>query len=288
MNTQSRDRTPCESLIIVKGAGDLATGIIHRLWRSGFLVIATEIENPTMVRRTVSFAECLYSKHHTVEGVMAVQAEGTTTAEKLSASMKILDAGSLPITIDPDGEIVPLARPTALVDAIMAKENLGTRIDQAEVVVGIGPGFNAGVDVHAIIETARGHDIGRVILDGKAEPNTGVPGPIGGYTMERLLRSPTAGTFKPYVAIGDLVRAGDVVAVVGRTAVKAEISGVIRGLLREGIEVKEGYKVGDVDPRAKVSHCHTISDKSRSVGGGVLEAIMMFLFGVKNSTGQKR
>lgn len=286
MNAQSQDRSPREALVIVKGAGDLATGIIHRLWRSGFPVIATEIENPTMVRRTVSFAECLYAGRHTVEGVAAERAEGATVAEKLASARKLLDTGTLPVVIDPGAEIVPLARPAALVDAIIAKRNLGTRIDQAEAVIGIGPGFTAGVDAHAVIETARGHDIGRVILDGGAEPNTGVPGPIGGYTVERLLRAPAAGAFEPRTAIGDAVRAGDVVAVVGGAEVKAGIDGVLRGLLREGIEVTEGFKVGDVDPRAKTSHCHTISDKSRAIGGGALEAIMMFLFGVETAAEQ--
>ncbi|MDP6367525.1 MAG: molybdenum hydroxylase, partial [Nitrospinota bacterium] len=162
----------------------------------------------------------------------------------------------------------------------------GTRIDQAEVVVGIGPGFTAGVDSHAVIETARGHDIGRVIIEGGADPNTGIPGPIGGYTTERLLRSPAAGVFEPRAAIGDLVEADEVVATVGGAELRAEIKGVLRGLLRKGIDVPEGFKVGDVDPRAEPSHCHTISDKSRAIGGGVLEAIMMFLFGVQSTAEQ--
>ncbi len=279
-------RNPGGALVIVKGGGDLATGIIHRLWRSGFPVIATEAENPTMVRRTVSFAECLYTGRHEVEGVAAERAKGNSPEEMLASAKALLGEGVLPVAIDPGAEIVPLAGPAALVDAIMAKRNLGTRIDQAEVVVGIGPGFTAGVDTHAVIETARGHDIGRVIIEGGAEPNTGIPGPIGGYTTERLLRSPAAGAFEPCAAIGDLVEASDIVATVGGVELRAQIRGVLRGLLREGIEITEGFKVGDVDPRAKPSHCHTISDKSRAIGGGVLEAVMMFLFGVKSTVEQ--
>ncbi|MBT3349942.1 MAG: EF2563 family selenium-dependent molybdenum hydroxylase system protein [Nitrospinaceae bacterium] len=283
MNTRIRATTPKGNLVIVKGGGDLATGIIHRLWRSGFPVISTEVENPTMVRRTVSFAECLYSGRHVVEGVTSAQAEGNTPETQLASARALLAEKILPVIIDPEAKIVALAKPAALVDAIIAKRNLGTRIDQADVVVGIGPGFTAGVDAHAVIETARGHDIGRVITDGGAEPNTGVPGPIGGYTTERLLRSPTQGVFEPRSVIGDIVKAGDTVAIVNGQAVTAQIDGVLRGLLRDGIEVPEGFKVGDVDPRAKPEHCNTISDKSRAIGGGVLEAIMMFLYGVETA-----
>lgn len=273
-----------DSLVIVKGGGDLASGIIHRLWRSGFPVIVTEIDNPTMVRRTVSFAECLYAGRFQVEGVDSDRADGASPGEKLAAARALLDEGVVPVMVDPDAAIVPLAKPAVLVDAIMAKRNLGTRIDQADVVVGVGPGFTAGVDVHATIETARGHDLARVILEGGASPNTGVPGAIEGYTTERLLRSPAGGRFEPIRAIGDTVEAGEVVAMVAGQEVRSQIKGVLRGLLRKGIDVPEGFKVGDVDPRAKPSHCYTISDKSRAIGGGVLEAIMMFLFGVNSAT----
>ncbi len=275
-----KQRRVRDALVIVKGGGDLATGTIHRLWRSGFPVIVTEIDNPTMVRRTVSFAECLYTGRFEVEGITADRAAGGSPEEKLAAARALLDEGIVPVMVDPEAAIVPLASPTVLIDAIIAKRNIGTRIDQADIVIGVGPGFTAGIDAHAVIETARGHDIGRVILEGGAEPNTGVPGPIGGYTTERLLRSPAAGRFEPRRVIGDIVEAGDVVGAAGGREIRAEIRGVLRGLLREGIEVTEGFKVGDVDPRAKPSHCHTISDKSRAIGGGVLEAIMMFLFGV--------
>ncbi|MBI3128245.1 MAG: EF2563 family selenium-dependent molybdenum hydroxylase system protein [Candidatus Tectomicrobia bacterium] len=276
-------RSVAGSLVVVKGGGDLATGTAHRLFRAGFPVIVTEVENPTMVRRTVAFAECLYSGRIEVEGVEARPAKGGTPGEKLAAARALLAEGVVPVVVDPEAAIVSLARPAALVDAILAKRNLGTRMDQAGVVVALGPGFSAGEDAHAVIETARGHDIGRVILSGPAEPNTGVPGDIGGYTTERLLRSPARGRFEPICRIGDRVEKGQPVGLVAGREVRAQIAGVLRGLVREGLEVTEGFKVGDVDPRAKPAHCFTISDKSRAVAGGVLEAIMMFLFGVHST-----
>ena len=276
----SNRRSIAETLVLVKGGGDLATGVAHRLHRAGFPVMITEIENPTMVRRTVSFAECLYADDWKVEGVTSSRADGATQVEKAVNARAILEAGSVPVMVDPRAEVVAHLRPAVVVDAILAKRNLGTRIDDAEVVVGLGPGFTAGVDCHAVIETSRGHDLGRVILEGAAKPNTGVPGPIGGYTTERLLRAPQAGVFTSIAKIGDVVRAGETVARVDGAEVTSAIDGVLRGLLRDGIEVSAGFKVGDVDPRAEPSHCHTISDKSRAIGGGALEAIMMFLFGV--------
>ncbi len=273
-------RTIAEALVVVKGGGDLATGVAHRLHRAGFPVMITEIENPTMVRRTVSFAECLYADAWHVEGVTSMRADGETPAEKAANARAILEAGSIPVMVDPRAETIPLVQPAALVDAILAKRNLGTRMSDAEVVVGLGPGFTAGLDCHAVIETSRGHDLGRVILEGAAKPNTGVPGPIGGYTTERLLRAPQAGVFTSIARIGDAVRAGETLARVDGAEVTSAIDGVLRGLLRDGVEVSAGFKVGDVDPRAEPAHCHTISDKSRAIGGGALEAIMMFLFGV--------
>ncbi len=276
----SSRRSIAETLVLVKGGGDLATGVSHRLHRAGFPVAITEIENPTMVRRTVSFAECLYADGWRVEGVTSARADGETLAEKAQKARAILEASSIPVIVDPQAEVIDHLRPTVVVDAILAKRNLGTRMDDAEVVVGLGPGFTAGVDCHAVVETSRGHDLGRVILEGAAKPNTGVPGPIGGYTTERLLRAPKAGVFTSIAGIGDAVRAGEAVARVDGAEVTSAIDGVLRGLLRDGIEVPAGFKVGDVDPRAEPAHCHTISDKSRAIGGGALEAIMMFLFGV--------
>jgi xanthine dehydrogenase accessory factor len=283
MKALSGNRSVPDCLVLVKSGGDLATGVIHRLWRSGFPVMITEIDNPTMVRRTVSFAECLYAGRFEVEGVFSEKADGESAEEKLAATRSLLEQGIIPVMIDPEAAVLAQARPVVLVDAIMAKRNLGTRIDQADVVIGLGPGFTAGVDAHAVIETARGHDLARVIVEGSASPNTGIPGPIEGFTTERLLRSPSAGRFEPHRTIGDVVEAGETVATVSGQKVRSEIKGVLRGLLREGTEVTKGFKVGDVDPRAKPEHCHTISDKSRAIGGGVLEAIMMFLFGVQSA-----
>ncbi len=276
-------RPICETLVIVKGGGDLATGVAHRLHRSGFPVMITEIENPTMVRRAVSFAECLYVGAWEVEGVRSARADGETIEEKIANARASLEAGSIPVMADPRAESIPRLRPVVLIDAILAKRNLGTRMADADVVVGLGPGFTAGVDCHAVIETARGHDLGRVILDGAAKPDTGVPGAIAGYTTERLLRAPQAGAFTSIAKMGDVVRAGQVVARVDGAEVTARVDGVLRGIIRDGIEVCAGFKVGDVDPRADPSHCTTISDKSRAVGGGALEAVMAFLFGAHSA-----
>ncbi len=276
----SNCRAIADTLVLVKGGGDLATGVAHRLHRAGFPVVITEIENPTMVRRTVSFAECLYASEWKVEGITSIKADGETPEEKAENARAILDTSSIPVMVDPQAEVIAHLRPAVVVDAILAKRNLGTRIDDAEVVVGLGPGFTAGMDCHAVVETSRGHDLGRVILEGAAKPDTGVPGPIGGYTTERLLRAPQAGAFTSIAGIGDVVHAGEAVAHVDGAEVRSAIDGVLRGLLRDGIEVSTGFKVGDVDPRAEPAHCHTISDKSRAIGGGALEAIMMFLFGV--------
>ncbi len=276
----SNRRAIADTLVLVKGGGDLATGVTHRLHRAGFPVAITEIGNPTMVRRTVSFAECLYAGEWKVEGVTSARAEGESIEEKAANARAILEADSVPVMVDPRAEAIAYLRPAVVIDAILAKRNLGTRIDDAQVVIGLGPGFTAGVDCHAVVETSRGHDLGRVILEGAARPNTGVPGPIGGYTTERLLRAPRAGVFTSIARIGDAVRAGEAVARVDGLEVCSAIDGVLRGLLRDGIDVSAGFKVGDVDPRAEPSHCHTISDKSRAIGGGALEAIMMFLFGV--------
>lgn len=276
---RSRRSVP-ETLVLVKGGGDLATGAAHRLRRAGFPVMMTEIERPTMVRRSVSFAECLYAGEWRVEGVASVRAEGGDLEEKIASARALMEAGVVPVMVDPRAEAVARVRPAALIDAILAKRNLGTRMEDAEVVVGLGPGFTAGADCHAVVETARGHDLGRVILEGAAKPDTGAPGAIGGYTTERLLRAPRAGAFASAARIGDAVRAGQTVARVDGEDVTSRIDGVLRGLLRDGIEVPAGFKVGDVDPRAEPSHCVTISDKSRAIGGGALEAVMMFLFGV--------
>lgn len=264
-----------EELVVIRGAGDLATGVAHRLWRSGFPVAMLEIARPTVIRRTVALAEAVYVGEAAVEGM-----RGRLVADVGMVWPAIKDH-TVPVLVDPEANSVPKLRPHVLVDAVMAKKNLGTRRDMAPVVIGLGPGFSAGKDVDAVVETQRGHYLGRVILEGSALPDTGIPGEVKGYAEERVLRVPqdAGGTWKPLVKIGDLVEAGQTIAWVEGREVKTRIAGVVRGLLREGLEVWPGMKVGDVDPRGDRSFCFTISDKARAIGGGVLEAICYFLWG---------
>lgn len=254
-------------LVIVRGGGDLASGIIYRLFRSRYDIIVTETEFPTVIRRTVAYAAAVYAGSVTVEGLRADYCPMNEALQKVRN-------GVIPVIADPGGESIRLYKPAAVVDAILAKENLGTTMDAAPVVIGVGPGFTAGRDVHAVIESMRGHDLGRVIYEGQAYPNTGTPGDIGGYTLERLLRAPAAGRFQGARHIGDMVSAGETVAYVDGQAVTAQITGVLRGLLQDGLTVTAGMKIGDIDPRCKREHCYTISDKARAIGGGVLEALL--------------
>jgi xanthine dehydrogenase accessory factor len=266
-------------LVVVKGGGDLATGVAHRLHRVGMRVVVTELAQPTVIRRAVAFASAVFEGEVTVEGVTARRVEDAAQA------LALLPEGIVPVLVDPGASIlrpervegVPELKPTVVVDAIIAKRNTGTEITDAPVVVALGPGFKAGLDAHAVIETNRGHDLGRVILEGQAAPDTGVPGPVMGYASERVVRAPGPGLFRGVKAIGDRVEAGDVVARAGDQPVLAPISGVLRGLLADGLVVKEGMKVGDVDPRGVREHCFTISDKARALGGSVLEAILYLL-----------
>lgn len=255
-------------LVLIRGAGDLASGVAHRLWQARFPVFMVDVAKPLVVRRTVSFATAIFEGQVTVEGLTACR------VEKMSEVYKVLKQGKIPVLIDPGAESIQLLKPKILVDAIMAKKNLGTRRHQAPIVLGLGPGFTAGVDVNAVVETMRGHYLGRVIWQGSAIPDTGVPGEIGGFTEERLLRAPVAGIWKPSVAIGDWIEKGDTVAVLGEVSVQCRVAGIVRGLLYPGLQAQQGMKVGDVDPRGSKEHCFTISDKSRAVAGGVLEAVI--------------
>lgn len=255
-------------LVIIKGGGDLATGIAHRLFRSGLDIILTEISEPTVIRRSVAFANAIYTQEMTVEGVTAVASQPAEVS-------RLLRERKIPVVVDPQCLIRLTQQPWAIVDAILAKRNLGTTMQDAPIVIGVGPGFVAGQDVHRVVETMRGHDLGRVISEGAAIANTGVPGEIGGYTVERLVTAPTSGKFRAVKQIGDLVRTGEVLCFVGEEPVIAGIDGVVRGLLYDGLWVVTNMKIGDIDPRAKVEHCWTISDKARAIGGGVLEAILM-------------
>lgn len=257
-------------LILVKGAGDLATGTAVRLYRSGFSVVMTDIAQPTAVRRTVAFSQCMYDGQVVVEGITARKAEDKAQAEA------ILAAGEIPVLADPEAHILKELPFTVVVDAILAKYNTGTNIDDAPIVLALGPGFTAGVDCHGVVETKRGHDLGRLILEGTAIPNTGVPGDVGGFTKERIIRAPADGPFEPVAQIGQQVQLGDVVARVNGIPVTAQLTGVVRGMLPAGIPVTTGMKSGDIDPRCDVRHCFTVSDKARAIGGGVLEGIFYF------------
>ncbi len=259
------------NLVLIKGAGDLASGVAHRLSRCGFTPVMTELPRPLVVRRTVSFAEAVYVGEITVEGVRAVLADDVQQAKEL------VSQGVIPVIIDEKGETVQQLKPQVVIDAIMAKKNTGTKKDDAEIVIALGPGFTAGVDVHAVVETKRGHYLGRVIWQGAAIPNTGKPGPVMGISTKRLLRAGKDGIFTACKEIGERVASGDTVGWIDNTAVRAEIDGVLRGLIHSGVSVTAGLKIGDIDPRAEYDYCFTISDKARAVAGGVLEAMLTLM-----------
>lgn len=261
--------------ILIRGGGDLATGVAIRLYRSGFPVAITELLHPLMVRRTVSFGEAVNDGRAQVEGISAMLVD---SAEEAKRQLNTRDGDRIiPVLVDPEACCRSLLRPLVIVDAIMAKRNIGTSLADAPFVVALGPGFTAGVDCHAVIETNRGHCLGRVIREGMAARDTGVPGEIGGKSTERLLRAPVAGTIEEKAQIGQRVVQGQIVAEVAGQGVQARIDGVLRGLTRSGIYVSAGLKVGDVDPRAQPAHCYLVSDKSLAIGGGVLEAVMGFI-----------
>ncbi len=254
-----------DRLVVVRGAGDLATGCIVRLVRAGFRVVALELDRPSAIRRTVSLAEAMYDGTACVEGVRAFRCESVP---------KTWAGGEVPCLADPECDSLAQLAPMALVDAIVAKRNLGTRLDLAPVVIALGPGFEAGRDAHAVVETNRGHDLGRVILRGSAERNTGVPGLIAGQGPKRVIYAPVAGPVEALHSIGDTVEAGEPVLAIRGVAATAAVRGVVRGVIRPGYEAREGLKVADVDPRCVKEHCFSVSDKARAIAGGVLEAIL--------------
>ena len=328
MNQSNNQIIKNNLLIICRGAGDLATGIIHRLHRAGHRVIALETDYPAAIRRQVSFCEAVYDGSAAVEGVTArlvpvltdakndtetdVETDAETDTETYSgvndtptanivsekwsrsAIEAVLEAGEVPLLIDPTGESIELLKPDVVIDAIIAKKNLGTTINMAPLVIGVGPGFTAGNDVHLVIESMRGHNLARIITDGMAQPNTGVPGNIAGFTSERVIHAPAAGYIHDVRKIGDIVQKGDEIARIypdkesydnalsEYVPVNATITGIIRGLIREGYYFREGFKIADIDPReSELTNCFTISDKARSIAGSVLEAVSAFEHGVK-------
>jgi xanthine dehydrogenase accessory factor len=254
--------------VVIRGAGDLATGIALRLWRARMQVIMTETERPTAIRRTVCFSQAVVCGEATVEDITARKASSEEEA------LCLLEQGMIPVLVDPTGACIPALEPDAVVDAILAKRNLGTRITDAPVVVGVGPGFTAGEDCHAVVETMRGHYLGRAIYRGSAMPNTGIPGLIGGFAGERVLRAPADGVFCRLLEIGAQVKMGDVAGTVGGEPMICTLDGILRGILADGTPVHKGMKAGDIDPRCEMDHCYCASDKAIAVGGGVLEAIL--------------
>lgn len=263
-----------DNLVVIRGAGDLASGTAVKLHNSGYKVVMLDVPKPTVIRTNVSFAGALLNDNGqiTVEGITARK------ARSVSDALGIINDGNIPIMADPDGQTLRQFKPAVLVDGILAKQNLGTHRKMAPVTIALGPGFTAGEDVDAVIETCRGHNLARVIYQGEAEPNTGKPGTIMGYAEERVLRAPCAGQVTPAVAIGELVEEGQVVASVmsenGSRPVITRIGGKVRGMISAGSDVTKGFKIGDIDPRgASVDHT-TVSDKARAIAGGVLEAIL--------------
>ena len=268
-------------LAVIRGAGDIASAIALRLVRCGASVLMTEIEQPLTVRRTVAFSEAVRMGKAQVEGVTAVRARDASHALELLSG-----EGFVPVLVDPACACVKDVAPDAVVDAVLAKRNLGTKIDDAPVVVGIGPGFTAGEDCRAVIETMRGHTLGRALYHGSPLPNTNIPGLIGGFTGERVLRAPDDGMFHQLLDIGTMVQAGDVAGEVNGKPMICTISGVIRGMLADGTPVFKGMKSGDVDPRGEISYCQTASDKAIAIGGGVLQAILEYTGVLNAATGK--
>lgn len=257
-----------ENLVMVRGAGDIASGTIYRLFKAGFAVVALEVEKPTVIRRTAAYASAVTKGMITVEGLTALRCDTEV------GIVKALAEGKIPICVDPQGNWIKRLNPLVVVDAILAKKNLGTTREMAPIVIGLGPGFTAGEDVDAVIETNRGHDLGRVIYNGTAAKNTGIPGNIDGYTHERVIRAPQAGVLRIIQDIGTIVNTGDCLATIGDCEVTTKIAGVLRGIIADESNVFEGMKIADVDPRGRVDYCYTISDKARNLSGGVLEAIL--------------
>ncbi len=262
-----------DKLIVVRGGGDLATGTIYKLRKSGYRVLVLESEKPSAIRRNVAFSEAVYEGRWTVEDMTAI------LARDIEEAGKIMDAGDVAVLVDPLGDCLKHMKPWALVDAIIAKKNLGTNKSMAPITIALGPGFTAGEDVDAVIETMRGHKLGRVILNGSAIPNTGIPGAVAGVTKERVIHASAEGILRNVCHVTDVVEKGQVIGYIetseGNVEITATISGLLRGFIRDGYSVTKGFKIADIDPRMEeYDNCFTISDKARCIAGGVLEAIL--------------
>lgn len=258
--------------VIIRGGGDLATGVAEVLYQSGFKILILDIEKPSSIRRSVCFSEAIYDGVVKVENIICKKVENENEIEKCW-SEKII-----PIMVDEKGEIIKKIKPDVVVDSIIAKKNLGTTKEMAPITVALGDGFEAGKDVDIVIETMRGHNLGRIITSGRAMKNTGIPGEIKGVSKDRVIYSKTNGRFSSVKKIGDTVQKDEIIGYVGDVEIRGKISGVLRGIIREGYEVTENMKIGDIDPRIEEkNNCFTISDKARSLGGAVLRAIMFRL-----------
>jgi len=256
--------------VIIKSGGDIASGVAWRLHHCGFRLLITEIDRPMAVRRKVSFCEAVYDGKAVVEEVEAV------LVKKVDDAFPVWDQGKIPLLVDPPCEARHSIQPDVIVDAILAKKNLGTSVTDAPLVIALGPGFEIGKDAHFVVETNRGHHLGRLLISRSAEPNTGIPGPIQGVTADRVLRAPADGTWQNKMDIGESVKKGNLIGSVAGMPVNALIDGVIRGMIRPGITVKKGLKIGDIDPRDRKEYCYTISEKALAISGGVLEGILRF------------
>jgi xanthine dehydrogenase accessory factor len=278
-----------EKLVVVRGAGDLATGIIWTLHKAGYKVCALDIEKPSAIRRTISYCEAIY------DGSVTIDSEKCEYAKNIDRACEVMEDGNIALMIDEKGENIKTLNPDVVVDAIIAKKNLGTTIDMAKLVIGVGPGFTAKKDCHFAIETIRGHNLGRIIEDGSPIPNTGIPGDIAGFASERVIHSKTYGIIENISKIGDIVKKDQVLAKIYECNiddindykkhkaidVKATIDGVLRGLIRDKFYIpREGFKIADIDPRGEnaASNCHSISDKARLIGGGVLLCIDNYFY----------
>ena len=259
--------------IIVRGGGDLATGVIHRLWSAGFKVLVLECAQPAAIRRQVALSEAVYQGEATVEGMTGV------LITSLQEAQNVWQQGKVPVLVDATAACVKDFQPDILIDAIIAKRNLGTSMNMAKLIVALGPGFTAGEDVDVIVETKRGHNLGRIIRSGSAAPNSGVPGNIAGFSKERVLHAECAGVLHIVRDIGSVVKKGELIAQIetadGRLVpVLATLTGIIRGMIREGFAVTKGFKIADIDPRQEeLANCFTISDKARCIAGSVLELV---------------
>ena len=258
----------CTAVVFIRGGGDIGTGVALRLFNSGFEVVITEIENPRVIRTEVAFASAVYKGKTVVEGVEGVR---TVTLEEIGEQLR---ENKIPVVVDPDCSVAGELKAGVVVDARLAKKNNGMSTDMAPLTIGLGPGFKAGSDVHIVIETNRGHNLGKVIREGYAQPNTGVPELVDGYGEERVLRAPCGGKVKNILNIGDKVEVDETVCYVGVEAVQSAVPGVVRGIIMDGMEVTKGHKIGDIDPRGIREYCFSVSDKARAIGGGVLEAIL--------------